>query len=104
MYEKVSGIKRKVQPKLYGWYSCLWKNDFSESINSLKIILLRSSKMPKKQQSIEELEKEEEDFVFRKKEELAHFLKLSYMDGLKMDQLVYTYFPIPVYEFVKYWP
>ncbi|PWW17642.1 hypothetical protein DFO73_12444 [Cytobacillus oceanisediminis] len=44
--------------------------------------------MPKKQQSIEELEKEEEDIVFREKEELAHFLK--YMDGLEMDQLVLT--------------
>lgn len=46
--------------------------------------------MPKKQQSIEELEKEEEDIVFREKEELVPFLKLSYMDGLEMDQLVLT--------------
>ncbi|MEK4536038.1 hypothetical protein NST21_11985 [Peribacillus sp. FSL K6-1552] len=41
-------------------------------------------KMPKKQQSVEELEKAEEDIVFLEKEELAHFLKLSYTDGLEM--------------------
>jgi integrase len=41
-------------------------------------------KMPKKQQSIEELEKAEEDIVFLEKEELAHFLKLAYTEGLEM--------------------
>jgi integrase len=43
-----------------------------------------------KQQSIEELEKAEEDIVFLEKEELAHFLKLAYTDWLEMDHLVFT--------------
>lgn len=47
-------------------------------------------KMPKKQQSVEELEKAEENIVFLEKEELAHFLKLAYTDGLEMDHLVFT--------------
>lgn len=38
--------------------------------------------LPKKQQSIEDLEKE--------KEGLAHFLKLAQSDGLEMDNLVFT--------------
>ncbi|MEH7340085.1 Arm DNA-binding domain-containing protein, partial [Priestia megaterium] len=47
-------------------------------------------KMPKKQQSVEELEKAQEVIVFLEKEELAHFLKLSYTDGLEMDPLIFT--------------
>jgi integrase len=47
-------------------------------------------KMPIKQQSVEELEKAEENIVFLEKEELAHFLKLAYTDGLEMDHLVFT--------------
>ncbi|GHH99761.1 site-specific integrase [Neobacillus kokaensis] len=47
-------------------------------------------KIPKKQQSVEELEKAEENIVFLEKEELAHFLKLAYTDGLEMDHLVFT--------------
>ncbi|WJN45173.1 hypothetical protein QUH71_01330 [Priestia aryabhattai] len=40
--------------------------------------------MPKKQQTVEELEKAEENIVFLEKEELAYFLKLTYTDGLEM--------------------
>ncbi|PEF41259.1 site-specific integrase [Bacillus sp. AFS094228] len=47
-------------------------------------------KMPKKQQSVEELEKAEEEIVFLEKEELADFLKLTYTDGLAMDSLIFT--------------
>jgi integrase len=47
-------------------------------------------KIPKKQQSVKELEKTEEDIVFLEKEELAHFLKLSYTNGLEMNHLVFT--------------
>lgn len=52
-----------------------------------KVNLLRVSKFSKKQQSIEELEKAEEDIVFLEKEELAHYLKLAYTGGLEMDIL-----------------
>lgn len=54
--------------------------------------------MHKKQQSVEELEKTEEDIVFLEKEELAHFLKLAYTEGLEMDHLVSRYFPIQDYR------
>lgn len=47
-------------------------------------------KMPKKQQSVEELEKAEDNIVILEKEELAHFLKLAYKDGLEMVHLVFT--------------
>jgi integrase len=47
-------------------------------------------KMPKKQQSVEDLEKEEEEILFLEKEELAHFLKLAHSEGLEMDTLVFS--------------
>lgn len=47
-------------------------------------------KLPKKQQTVEELEKEEDEIIFLEKEELAHFLKLSQSDGLEMDQIIFT--------------
>jgi integrase len=47
-------------------------------------------RLPKKQQTVEELEKEEEDINFLEKEELAYFLKLAKSDGLEMDHLVFT--------------
>ncbi|MED1422317.1 site-specific integrase [Bacillus altitudinis] len=56
----------------------------------IKSIPTEDFKMPKKQQSVEELEKAEENIVFLEKEELAHFLKLAYTDGLEMDHLVFT--------------
>ena len=46
--------------------------------------------MPKKKQSVEDLEKEEEEILFFEKEELAHFLKLAYTEGLEMDTLIFT--------------
>lgn len=46
--------------------------------------------MPKRQQTVEELESTEEEYVFLEKEELALFLKLSQSDGLEMDTLVFT--------------
>ena len=46
--------------------------------------------LPKKQQSIEDLEQEQEKILFLEKEELAHFLKLAQSDGLEMDHLVFT--------------
>ncbi|MEY8192975.1 tyrosine-type recombinase/integrase [Peribacillus simplex] len=56
----------------------------------IKINPTEDFKIPKKQQSVEELENAKEVIVFLEKEELAHFLKLSYSDGLEMDQLVFT--------------
>ncbi|MDO8223939.1 site-specific integrase [Bacillus cabrialesii] len=47
-------------------------------------------KMPKRQKSVEELEKAEENIIFLEKEELAHFLKLANTDGLEMDKLLFT--------------
>ena len=46
--------------------------------------------MPKKQQIVEELEKAEENIVFLETEELAHFLKSAYTNGLEMNHLVFT--------------
>jgi integrase len=56
----------------------------------IKINPTEDFKMPKKQQSVEELEKAKDNIVFLEKEELAHFLKLTYTDGLEMDHLVFT--------------
>jgi integrase len=47
-------------------------------------------RLPKKQQTVEELEKEEEEIIFLEKEELAHFLKLAETDGLVLDHLIFT--------------
>lgn len=65
---------------------------FRKAINQglIKINPTENFKMPKKQQSVEELEKAEDDVVFLEKEELARFLKLAYTDGLEMDDLVFT--------------
>ena len=46
--------------------------------------------MPKKQQTVEELENTEEEYIFLEKEELAHFLKLAHSEGLAMDSLLFT--------------
>ncbi|WP_318264018.1 site-specific integrase [Peribacillus simplex] len=56
----------------------------------IKINPTENFKIPKKQQSVEELEKAEEEIVFLEKEELAYFLKLTYTDGLAMDSLIFT--------------
>ncbi len=58
----------------------------------IKINPTEDFKIPKKEQSVEELEKAEQKIVFLEKEELAHFLKLTYTDteGLEMDHLVFT--------------
>jgi integrase len=70
----------------------LRKNDFSEALTQglIKINPTEDFKMPKKQQSVEELEKAEEKIVFLEKEELAHFFKLAFTDGLEIDHLVFT--------------
>lgn len=46
--------------------------------------------MPKKQQSVEDLEKEEEEIIFLEKEELSNFLKLTHSEGLEMDPIIFT--------------
>jgi integrase len=56
----------------------------------MKINPTENFKIPKKQKSVEELENEEEEIVFLEKEELAHFLKLAYSEGLEMDPLIFT--------------
>ncbi|WP_110926843.1 site-specific integrase [Bacillus massiliglaciei] len=56
----------------------------------MKINPTENFRLPKKQQTVEELEKEEEEINFLEKEELAHFLKLAQSDGLEMDHLVFT--------------
>lgn len=56
----------------------------------IKVNPTENFKLPKKQQTVEELEKEEEEIVFLEKEELAHFLKLSHSEGLEMDHLIFT--------------
>lgn len=56
----------------------------------MKINPTENFRLPKKQQTVEELEKEEEDINFLEKEELAHFLKLAQSEGLEMDHLVFT--------------
>ncbi|WP_099363768.1 site-specific integrase [Fredinandcohnia onubensis] len=56
----------------------------------MKVNPTENFKLPKKQLTVEELEKAEEDIVFLEKEELAHFLKLSHSNGLEMDHLIFT--------------
>ncbi|MFK2827197.1 site-specific integrase [Bacillus sp. B190/17] len=56
----------------------------------LKVNPTENFKLPKKQQTVEELEKAEEDIIFLEKEELAHFLKLAHSEGLEMDNLIFT--------------
>jgi integrase len=56
----------------------------------LKVNPTENFKLPKKQQTVEELEKAEEDIIFLEKEELAHFLKLAHSEGLEMDHLIFT--------------
>ena len=56
----------------------------------IKINPTEDYRLPKKQQTVEELENEEEFVNFLEKEELAHFLKLAKSDGLEMDHLVFT--------------
>jgi integrase len=46
--------------------------------------------LPKKQKTVEEIEKEEEEIIFLEKEELADFLKLAKKDGLEMDHLIFS--------------
>jgi integrase len=56
----------------------------------IKINPTEDFKLPKKQLTVEELEKEEEEIIFLEKEELAYFLKIAFSEGLEMDQLVFT--------------
>lgn len=56
----------------------------------IKINPTEDFQMPKKQQTVEELENEKEDIVFLEKEELARFLKQAQTNGLEMDSLVFT--------------
>ncbi|WHZ03389.1 site-specific integrase [Neobacillus sp. YX16] len=56
----------------------------------MKINPTEDFRIPKKQLTVEELEKEEEDIIFLEKEELAHFLKLTKSDGLEMDQIIFS--------------
>lgn len=56
----------------------------------IKINPTENFKLPKKQLTVEELEKEEEEVIFLEKEELAHFLNLAHSDGLEMDYLIFT--------------
>lgn len=46
--------------------------------------------MPKQQQTIEELENEEEEIIFLEKEELAQFIKIAQKDGLDIDYPLFT--------------
>ena len=59
-------------------------------LGMMKVNPTENFRLPKKQQTVEELEKEEEEINFLEKEELAHFLKLTHTDGLEMDHLVFT--------------
>ncbi|MET3320657.1 UNVERIFIED_ORG: integrase [Peribacillus simplex] len=70
-----------------------YSQNYMDGIHALTQGLIKNNptedfKMPKKQQSVEEVEKAEEDIVFLEKEELD--LKLSYTDGLEMDHFVFT--------------
>ncbi len=56
----------------------------------MKVNPTENFKLPKKQSSVEDLEKSEEEYKFLEKEELASFLKLCQTDGLEMDTLVFT--------------
>lgn len=56
----------------------------------MKINPTENFKLPKKQQTVENLEKNEVEITFLEKEELAHFLKLTQTDGLEMDHLIFT--------------
>ncbi|MEY2195323.1 tyrosine-type recombinase/integrase [Neobacillus sp. BF23-41] len=56
----------------------------------MKVNPTENFKLPKKQQTVEELEKEEDEIIFFEKEELAHFLKLAHSHGLEMDHLIFT--------------
>lgn len=74
-----------------GIHACgrmIFKKAVSQGL--IKINPTEDYRLPKKQQTVEELEKEEEDINFLEKEELAHFLKLAQSDGLEMDHLVFT--------------
>ncbi|APH06545.1 site-specific integrase [Bacillus weihaiensis] len=56
----------------------------------IKVNPTENFKLPKKQLTVEELEKEVESVIFLEKEELAHFLNLAHSDGLEMDYLIFT--------------
>lgn len=56
----------------------------------IKINPTEDFQMPKRQKTVEELEKTVEEYVFLEKEELAQFLKLTQSEGLPMDRLVFT--------------
>jgi integrase len=56
----------------------------------IKINPTEGFQLPKKQKTVEELEKEEQEIIFLEKDELAHFLILSQKDGLEMDNLIFT--------------
>ncbi|WP_456272648.1 site-specific integrase [Bacillus sp. AK031] len=56
----------------------------------MKVNPTENFRLPKKQQTVEELENADENIIFLEKEELAHFLKLAYSEGLEMDQLIFT--------------
>jgi integrase len=76
---------------LDGIHACgrmIFRKAFTQGL--IKINPTEDFQMPKKQQTVEELENEKEDIVFLEKEELALFLKLAKTEGLEMDSLVFT--------------
>jgi integrase len=100
----ISKITKKMYEELIFELNDRYSKNFMDGIHACGRMLFRKAvkdgamkinptedfKMPKKQQTVEELEKEEEDIIFWEKEELALFLKLSYSDGLEMDPLIFT--------------
>jgi integrase len=56
----------------------------------IKINPTEDFQLPKKQRSVEALEKEQEEILYLEKEELAQFLKQAHTEGLEMDHLVFT--------------
>jgi integrase len=47
-------------------------------------------RLPKYIAKVEEIENQEDEIKFLEKEELAHFLRLAYSDGIDMDYLIFT--------------
>lgn len=63
---------------------------YAVELGLIKVNPTENFRIPKKQKTVEELEREEEYINFFEKEELAHFLKLARTDGLEMDNLIFT--------------
>lgn len=96
MYEKrILELNEKYSQNCMDGIHACGKMIFRKALNRglIKNNSTEDFKMPKKQQSVEELEKETEMIVFLEKVELAHFLKLPYTNGLEMPPLIFTVLP-----------